>query len=80
VASHGCSIRNFLCRASGNPIERLNETDWCDNTAISIIDFDEHLQPTIVLMNDASHLPDETSTFAGQKWWKPENRGTDLSE
>lgn len=75
VASHGCAIRNFLCRAAGNPIEKLNDTDWGDNTAISIVDFDKELRPTIVLQNDASHLTEELSTFAKQDWWKPENRG-----
>ncbi len=77
IASHGCAIRNFLCRAMGKPIEELNDVDWCDNTAISIIDFDEALQPKIVLLNDSSHLTEETSTFAKQEWWKPEYRGSD---
>lgn len=78
AASHGCAIRNFLCRASGWPIEQLNRMDWCDNTGISIVDFDGELHPHVVLQNDASHLSDETSTFAGQDWWKPENRGGDV--
>lgn len=70
VVSHGCAIRNFLCRAMGYPIEKLNDIDWCDNTAISIIDFDEHKTPKIVLLNDASHLNEEISTFAKQTWWR----------
>ena len=74
VTSHGCAIRNFLCHAMNKPIEQLNTVDWCDNTAISIIDFDEHIQSNVVLMNDASHLSEETSTFSKQTWWKPENR------
>lgn len=77
VTSHGCAIRNFLCRAMGKPIEELNDVDWCDNTAISIVDFDEQLRPEIVLLNDASHLTEEVSTFAKQEWWKPEYRGGD---
>ena len=78
IASHGCAIRNFLCRALGLPLERINEVDWCDNTAISIIDFDEDLRPTVVFMNDSSHLTEESSTFSKQNWWKPENRGGDV--
>ena len=78
VASHGCAIRNFLCRASGRPIEELNEVDWCDNTALSVIDFDEQLHPIIVVQNDASHLTQETSTLAKQSWWKRENREKNL--
>lgn len=74
ITSHGCAIRNFLCWAMGKPIEEINDVDWCDNTAISVIDFDSELHPTVVQANDASHLSGETSTFSKQTWWKPENR------
>ena len=74
ITSHGCAIRNFLCWAMGKPIEKINEVDWCDNTAVSIIDFNDAFEPTAVLANDASHLSGETSTFSKQTWWKPENR------
>jgi broad specificity phosphatase PhoE len=70
VVSHGCAIRNFLCRASGLPLCRLSEVDWCDNTAVSIVDFDEALHPTVVLQNDTSHLSPEYSTLQKQDWWK----------
>lgn len=74
IASHGCAIRNFLCWAMGKPIEQLNDVDWCDNTAISIIDFDDDFQPTVVLANDASHLSEEISTFYKQTWWRIKGR------
>lgn len=74
ITSHGCAIRNFLCWAMGKPIEQINEVDWRDNTAVSIIDFNDAFEPTVVLANDASHLSGETSTFSKQTWWKPENR------
>lgn len=76
IASHGCAIRNLLCRCMNKPIEELNTVDWVDNTGISIVDFDENMNPHIELLNDASHLSEETSTFATQSWWKPENRET----
>lgn len=69
VVSHGCAIRNFLCWAQGRPIEELNRIPWCDNTAVSVIDFDGE-KPTVVVFNDASHLTDETSTLKKQDWWK----------
>ena len=80
AVSHGCAIRNFLCRALGRPIRELNEVDWCDNTAVSIVDFDGELCPHVELMNDASHLTESTSTFSKQTWWKPENRGSNRFE
>lgn len=79
ITSHGCAIRNFLCRALGRPIEQLNEVDWCDNTGVNIIDFDDAVNPHVVMMNDASHLTPETSVFMNQTWWRRENR-TDDSE
>ena len=80
IVSHGCAIRNFLCRAHGYPIEALNEISWSDNTGLSIIDFDPALRPTIVLENDASHLSDELSTLGKQTWWRPESRASMIFE
>lgn len=70
VASHGCAIRNYLCRARGWPIERLNDISWCDNTAVSIIEYRNDGQVQITMENDASHLDEELSTFAKQSWWR----------
>lgn len=72
VASHGCAIRNFVCRAMGLPLERLNEVDWFENTSVSIVDFDDQLAPHVVCSNDTSHLDDTTRTLANQVWWKDE--------
>lgn len=73
VASHGCAIRNLLCRAKGLPIKQLNTVEWCDNTGVSILEFDESGRCRVALENDISHLPPELSTFATQTWWKKEN-------
>ncbi len=74
VASHGCTIRNILCRAKGWPIEKLNDVEWCDNTAISILRFDDDFNCELILENDATHLSEEISTLAKQVWWKKESR------
>ena len=74
VVSHGCAIRAFLCRAKGLPLEKLNEVDWCDNTALSVIEFASPEQSKVILENDASHLTEEVSSFLKQDWWKPEKR------
>jgi probable phosphoglycerate mutase len=75
VASHGCTIRNLLCRVKGLPIERLNDIDWCDNTAVTLIRFDENMKFSCEFENDASHIPEDLSTFAKQTWWRRENAG-----
>ena len=72
--SHGCALRNLLCRAMGKPIEELNTVDWCDTTAVSILRFHKNRTVSVVLQNDNSHLADGLSTFAEQTWHLPENR------
>lgn len=74
ITSHGCAIRNFLCCALHKSIEEINDVGWCDNTAISVIDFDDNLNSNVVKMNDASHLTSDVSIFAHQTWWKPETQ------
>ncbi len=72
--SHGCAIRNLLCRALGKPLEELDTVDWCDNTAVSVLRFDGE-KFAVELQNDNSHLTGALSTFAQQQWHRPENRG-----
>jgi broad specificity phosphatase PhoE len=69
VASHGCAIRNFICRALKKPLEDLREVEWFENTSISIVEFDDDFNPNVISINDSSHLDDETSTLAKQDWW-----------
>lgn len=73
IATHGCAIRNLICRAEGRPIEELSFVDWCDNTAVSLLRFDDEMNCTVVFKNDISHLDEKMSTLAGQIWWKKEN-------
>ena len=72
IVSHGCAIRNFLCYAKDKTIEQISDICWADNTAISKIEFDGNLKPTIIFENDISHLNSETSTLQHQTWWKQE--------
>ena len=62
VVSHGCAIRTFLCRALGKPLSAMNEIPWCDNTAVSVVEF-ENRAARVVRMNDASHIPPELSVY-----------------
>lgn len=69
VASHGMAIRNGLAAIQGLPVEEGKQVPHCDNTGVSLLEFDQG-RWNIVFLNDNSHLPGELSTFAGQKWWK----------
>lgn len=62
VVSHGCAIRSFLCLALGKDISELNDIPWCDNTAVSVVEFDNG-KPRVAVMNDASHIPPELSVY-----------------
>ncbi|MBQ8568796.1 MAG: histidine phosphatase family protein [Oscillospiraceae bacterium] len=73
VVSHGCALRNYLCYAMGNDIEKLAEVGWADNTAVSLVEYDDELTPKIIFRNDASHLSDELSTLAHSNWCRYED-------
>lgn len=70
IVSHGCALRNFLCFANGISFEELDNTDWCENTGVSKVLFDEDLTPTVEYQNDASHLTADSLTIAHQSWWR----------
>lgn len=71
VVTHGCVIRNLICRLKYNDIKKLNEVYWCDNTALSVVEIDENGHWHLTVDGDNSHLDKETSTIAHQVWWLP---------
>ena len=42
---------------------------YCDNTAVSLLEYADG-DWSIQYLNDSSHVPEEISTFARQKWWR----------
>ena len=70
VVSHGCALRNYLSYAEFGSADRLGDVGWSDNTAVSLIEYDEALRPKIIFKNDSSHLPPEASTLAFSHWSK----------
>ncbi|MCH5192690.1 MAG: histidine phosphatase family protein [Oscillospiraceae bacterium] len=73
VVSHGCALRNYLCYAAGDSIEHLKDVGWSDNTAVSLVEYDDDLTPKIIFKNDGSHLTGALSTLAHSDWCKYEN-------
>lgn len=57
-ASHGGVIRCLNCRLFKNDIRELKNIPWADNTAVTLIELDEQLNPTAVFVNDTSHIPE----------------------
>lgn len=67
VVSHGTAIRGVLALAHGLQPEQLNDLGWGDNTCVAKLEFDgEVCRP--IYWNDASHLPEQFSTFALIGW------------
>ena len=64
VFTHGCVLRGVQYLLGGN-----EWPPYCDNTAVSLLDY-ENGAFQIEYFNDSSHLSDELSTFARQKWWR----------
>ncbi len=67
VATHGSAIRGALTLAHGWRPDQLGQQNWGDNTCVSRLDFDGD-SVDVVYENDASHLPEELSTFASVGW------------
>lgn len=64
VFTHGCVLRGAQYLLGGN-----EWPPYCDNTAVSLLRY-ENGAFQIEYLNDSSHLSDEISTFARQKWWR----------
>lgn len=80
IVSHGCALRNYLCYANGDSIDKLAEVGWSDNTAVSLIEYDEMLNPKIVYKNNNDHLSSELSTLAFSDWCKEDENGEFLDD
>lgn len=66
--THGSAIRGMLTIAHGFAPEQMGEIGWGDNTCVAKLEFDENGNIDVVYENDASHLPQEYSTFASIGW------------
>jgi hypothetical protein len=47
----------------------MDQVPHCDNTAVTVLEADGS-SIRIAEMGDNSHLSDEISTFAQQRWWR----------
>lgn len=58
-ATHGGVTRCLNCHLLKNDISELKNIPWADNTAVTLIEFEDDLSYTVKIFNDASHLPKE---------------------
>ena len=73
VVTHGSAIRGALTIAHGFAPEQMGEIGWGDNTCVAKFEFDGPDKLEVVYENDASHLPQQLSTFASIGW--TDNKG-----
>lgn len=79
VFSHGVAIRNSLAEFMGVAPDRVNEEiPHGDNTAVAMLEV-EGDKVEVKFFNDNSHLSEEISTFAHQKWWKTKGAVADAN-
>ena len=77
--SHGTAIRCLQGAVHGLGPGEMDGLGHSDNTAVTCLEV-EGGEITPVYENDNSHLPEEISTLARQKWWKrQEGKGTDAN-
>lgn len=73
VFCHGGILRTTLMRLFFE--DDLSKVPYCDNTAVSKLFWDGE-RFSYEYLNDSSHVPQELSTFARQKWWR---EGTNIN-
>lgn len=73
VVSHGSAIRSILCRVLQLAPAQIIDIGWGDNTCVAKLIFADDGSVRAEYWNDASHLPQELSTFASIGW--KDNKG-----
>lgn len=75
VFCHGTAIRNTLALFRGLSVADSADLPHSDNTAVSLLEF-EGGEVRVAFQDDNSHLSEEISTLARQKWWKAGRQGS----
>jgi len=73
IVTHGTAIRAMICHFRSCTLEEMVDVEWCDNTAITIIDYEDGIF-NIVTEGDSSHLGSDLGTIVNQEWWEEYNR------
>jgi broad specificity phosphatase PhoE len=69
IVTHGTAIRAMLCRFRDCTLEGMCDIAWCDNTAITVIDYEDGVFRTIT-EGDSTHLGNDLGTIVNQDWWE----------
>lgn len=69
IVTHGTAIRAMLCHFRACTLEEMINVAWCDNTAVTIIDYEDGVFSTVT-EGDATHLGSDLGTIVNQDWWE----------
>ncbi len=69
IFTHGTAIRAYLALLLDVAPQEIRRIKHCDNTAVALLKIGGG-RTAIEYYSDNSHLDEETSTFAHQKWWR----------
>jgi broad specificity phosphatase PhoE/orotate phosphoribosyltransferase len=69
IFTHGTAIRALLCYIKGCTLDEMLNVHWCDNTALTIADYEDG-KFQLIMEGDAEHLGDDLGTIISQKWWQ----------
>jgi probable phosphoglycerate mutase len=73
IVTHGTVIRTLICYFRYCTLEEMINVSWCENTGVTIIDYEDGAFSTVV-EGDASHLGKELGTIVNQDWWEEYNK------
>lgn len=68
IVTHGTAIRALICHFRACMLEEMINVAWCDNTAVTIMEYDDGVFTTIT-EGDATHLGSDLGTITNQDWW-----------
>jgi len=69
IVTHGTAIRAMLCHFRACTLEEMSNVAWCDNTAVTVIEFENGVFHTVT-EGDSTHLGKELGTVINQDWWE----------
>jgi len=71
IVTHGTAIKALKCKFIGLELNDMVAVSWCENTAVTVVDYDSEQDKFELLVDgDVSHLPEEMRTMVHQAWWK----------
>ena len=69
IVTHGTAIRALICYFRSCSLEEIIDIAWCDNTAITIMDYEDGIFTTVT-EGDSAHLGSDLGTIQNQDWWE----------